>query len=147
MERNEGGEARLRAELQQHSIGQLKKLLRDHGVPHQDCLEKSELIARAVESGVGPAAPATEETAKPAPISQEQSLQELQRAAAEVCRILRTVDERTSVTCINLQVRNNPEAGLERAKNRDTHALAALTLLSTEPTFVQRGMMLAPMPA
>jgi hypothetical protein len=44
-------------------------------------------------------------------------------------------------------VRNNPEAGLERAKNRDTHALAALTLLSTEPTFVQRGMMLAPMPA
>lgn len=108
----------MRAELQQHSIGQLKKLLRDHGVPHQDCLEKSELIARAVESGVGPAAPATEETAKPAPISQEQSLQELQRAAAEV--------------------RNNPEAGLERAKNRDTHALAALTLLSTEPTFVQR---------
>jgi hypothetical protein len=81
--------ASLQDDLQKLSIGQLKKMLRDHGVAHQDCLEKSDLIARAIDSGAASAdsaaAPSVASSAQPK--SPEDSLQELQAAAAEVLTV------------------------------------------------------------
>ena len=58
------------------SIGRLKSELRRLGVPHSDCVERSELVARLVEAREG----RTTETTGPAPVQPE--IPDVQRVLA-----------------------------------------------------------------